>query len=99
MYETFSCLRYVRNLYRFMLPSLHPTKLFSEFSLRFHDNPMICMIGTDNNNNKNKMTEGKVRSGCSQELIYADDLVLIAEIMEELIEKFKKWKEGTDTKR
>ena len=27
-----------------------------------------------------------------------DDLVLIAESMEELIEKFKKWEEGTKTK-
>ena len=36
------------------------------------------------------------RSGCPQELLYADDLVLIAEGMEELIEKFKKWKESID---
>ena len=33
------------------------------------------------------------RSGCPHELLYADDLVLIAEIMEELIEKFKKLNE------
>ena len=39
------------------------------------------------------------RSGCPHELIYADDLVLIAESMEELIEKFKKWKEGMETKK
>ena len=33
-----------------------------------------------------------------QELLYADGLVLIAESMEELIQKFKKWKEGMDTR-
>ena len=38
------------------------------------------------------------RSGCSQESLYADDLVLIAESMEVLIDKFKKWKEGMETK-
>ena len=32
----------------------------------------------------------KFRSGCPQELLYADDLVQIAELMEELIEKFQK---------
>ena len=31
-------------------------------------------------------------SGYPHELFYADDLVLISESMEELIEKFKKWK-------
>ena len=39
------------------------------------------------------------KSRCPQELLYADDLVLIAGSMEELIEKFKKWKEGMETKR
>ena len=38
------------------------------------------------------------RSGCAQELLYSDDLVMIAESMEELIEKFKEWKEGMETK-
>ena len=45
------------------------------------------------------------RSGCLQELSYDDDHVLIAVSMEELIaesmqgliEKFKKWKEGMET--
>ena len=41
---------------------------------------------------------GEFRSGCPQELLYTDDLVLIAKSMEELIEKFKKWKEGMETK-
>ena len=31
------------------------------------------------------------RSGCPQELLYADDPVLIARSMEELIEEVKKW--------
>ena len=35
------------------------------------------------------------RSGCPQVLLYHNDLVLIAESMQELIEKFKKWKEGS----
>ena len=38
------------------------------------------------------------RSGCPQELLYADDLVQIAGSIEELIEKFKNWKEGMETK-
>ena len=38
------------------------------------------------------------RSGCPQELLN-DDIVLIAESMEELIERFKKWKEGMETNR
>ena len=38
------------------------------------------------------------RSGCPYELFHTVNLVLIAEIMEELIEKFKKWKEGMDIK-
>ena len=37
-------------------------------------------------------------SGCLWELLYADDLVLISESMEELIEKFNTWKEGIDAK-
>ena len=36
------------------------------------------------------------RSGCPQELLY-DDLLLI-EVSIELIEKYKKWKEGMETK-
>ena len=34
----------------------------------------------------------KFRSGCPYELVYTDHLVPIAESMEELIEKVKKWK-------
>ena len=40
----------------------------------------------------------EIISGCPQELIYAGDFVPIAENMEELIEKFKKWKDGMETK-
>ena len=32
------------------------------------------------------------RTGCPWELLYADDVVLIAETMEELVGKFEKWK-------
>ena len=35
--------------------------------------------------------------GYPQELLHADDFVLTAERMEELIEKFKKWKEDMET--
>lgn len=38
------------------------------------------------------------RTGCPWELLYADDLVIIAETMEELLEKLKKWKAGLETK-
>ncbi|XP_057312826.1 uncharacterized protein LOC130654290 isoform X2 [Hydractinia symbiolongicarpus] len=38
------------------------------------------------------------RTGCPWELLYADDLVLIAESMEELVEKFEKWKKGLEEK-
>ena len=38
------------------------------------------------------------RVGCPWELLYADDLVLIAESMEELVEKFNTWKEGIESK-
>ena len=38
------------------------------------------------------------RVGCPWELLYADDLVLIAESMDELIEKFTRWKEGMESK-
>ena len=38
------------------------------------------------------------RSGCPWELLYADDLVLIAESMEELMEKFERWKVGMESK-
>ena len=37
------------------------------------------------------------RPGCPQESLYVDDLVLIAVSIRELIEKFKKWKEGMET--
>ena len=35
----------------------------------------------------------------SWELFYADDLVLIAESMDKVIEKFNRWKEGIESKR
>lgn len=38
------------------------------------------------------------RTGCPWELLYADDLVLVAESMEELVVKLKKWKEGMESK-
>ena len=38
------------------------------------------------------------RTGCPWELLYADDLVLIAETMEELVGKFEKWKTGLEDK-
>ena len=39
------------------------------------------------------------RTGCPWELLYADDLVLVAETMEELVGKFEKWKTGLEDKR
>ena len=38
------------------------------------------------------------RTGCPWELLYADDLALIAESMEELNVKLKNWKEGMEGK-
>ena len=39
------------------------------------------------------------RSGCTHDLLYSDNLVLIAASMEELSEKFKKWRDqGTSDK-
>ena len=38
------------------------------------------------------------RTGCPWELLYADDLVLIADSMDKLIEKFNRWKEGIESK-
>ena len=38
------------------------------------------------------------RTGCPWELLYADDLVLIAETMEELVGKFEKWKTDLEDK-
>ena len=38
------------------------------------------------------------RTGYPWELLYADDLVLIAETMEELVGKFEKWKTGLEDK-
>ena len=40
----------------------------------------------------------EIRAGCPWELLYADDLVLIAETMEELVGKFEKWKTGLKVK-
>ena len=38
------------------------------------------------------------RTGCPWELLYADDLVLVAETMEELVGKFEKWKKSLEDK-
>jgi hypothetical protein len=38
------------------------------------------------------------RTGCPWELLYADDLVIIAETMELLLEKLKMWKSGMEAK-
>ena len=38
------------------------------------------------------------RTGCPWELLYADDLVLVAETMEELVGKFEKWKTRLEDK-
>lgn len=38
------------------------------------------------------------RTGCPWELLYADDLVIIAETLEELVNKLKLWKERLDAR-
>ena len=38
------------------------------------------------------------REGLPMELLYADDLVLLADSMEELIEKLRRWKDGMEEK-
>ena len=38
------------------------------------------------------------RTGCPWELLYANDLVLVAETIEELVGKFEKWKTGLEDK-
>ena len=43
-------------------------------------------------------TTREFKSGCTHELLYADGLVLFAENMEELNEKYKKSKEGMESK-
>ena len=43
------------------------------------------------------ITEG-VRNGLMSQMLYADDLVLTSETMEELREKFWKWKEAFESK-
>ena len=40
-----------------------------------------------------------VRSGSVSEMLYVDDLVLMSKTMEELREKFLKWKEAFESKR
>ena len=39
----------------------------------------------------------KFRTGCPWELLYADDLVIIADTLEELSVKPKMWKDGMET--
>ena len=39
------------------------------------------------------------RTGCPWELLYADDLVIIAETLSELLEKFGVWKANLESKR
>ena len=38
------------------------------------------------------------RTGCPWELLYADDLVIIAETLSELLEKFRVWKANLESK-
>ena len=38
------------------------------------------------------------RTGCPWELLYADDLVIIAETLEELVSKLKLWKERLEAR-
>ena len=38
------------------------------------------------------------RTGCPWELLYADDLIIIAETLEDLIAKLKSWKNGMESK-
>jgi len=38
------------------------------------------------------------RTGCPWELLYANDLVIVAESLEELTEKFRLWKQGMEAK-
>ena len=38
------------------------------------------------------------RTGCPWELLYADDLVIVAESLEELTNKFRLWKQGMEAK-
>ena len=38
------------------------------------------------------------RVGCPWELLYADDLVIIAETLEELEQKLRNWKKGLEEK-
>src|SRR5207245_4650136 len=40
----------------------------------------------------------RFREGLPYELLYADDLVLMTDSMEELMEKLEKWKESLETK-
>ena len=40
----------------------------------------------------------KFRVGLPWELLYADDLALIAETEEELVEKIERWKDGMEKK-
>ena len=45
-----------------------------------------------------KALSQQFHTGCPWELLYADDLVIIAESMEELLEKLAAWKEGMEEK-
>ena len=38
------------------------------------------------------------RTGCPWKLLYADDLVIIAETLSELLEKFRVWKANLESK-
>ena len=38
------------------------------------------------------------RTGCPWELLYADDLVIIAETLSELLERFRVWKANLESK-
>ena len=40
----------------------------------------------------------EIRSGCSEELLYADDLALVSETLAGLIEKLESWKSAMESK-
>ena len=40
----------------------------------------------------------EIRSGCPEELLYADDLALVSETLAELIEKLESWKSAMESK-
>ena len=45
-----------------------------------------------------RCASGKFREGLPWELLYADDLALMAETKKELLEKVERWKDGMERK-